>query len=168
MELLLASWRAQTTRESWSSIQKDGELKASSIVGTASHQEIERGAVYQYMQNEPPEYRDFVMLADASSTAPEVILASWAVGRFVLDDAVPYAPGVRLYFDNQRIIRDGLAVRDGIHDMKVLLALPLPGYLLAALSEADVDPPKGQWTPRSFVDRTNACFHARAGTGERT
>jgi hypothetical protein len=50
------------------------------------------------------------MFGEIASTTPEKIIASYQAGRFVLDDNAIYEPGVRLYFDNQRMIRDGLIV----------------------------------------------------------
>jgi hypothetical protein len=77
----------------------------------------------------------------------------------VTDENATYEPGVRLYFDNHRIIEDGLGVRDGLHLMKVHRRLPLEPYLLAAVRAADLDPVReGGWTLRSFVARANAAL----------
>ena len=50
---------------------------------------------------------------------PEIVVASYQAGRFVMDGQASYAPGIRLYFDSHRIIRDGLGTRDGLHLIKV-------------------------------------------------
>jgi len=72
----------------------------------------------------------------------------------------PYDPGVRLYFDGHRIIRDGLAVSDGLHTLKVYDHLPLDPYLVAAVSVRDSDPEAKVevWTPWTFLNRANECF----------
>jgi hypothetical protein len=69
-------------------------------------------------------------------------------------------PGVRLYLDAHSIIGNGLAVRDGVHVLKVHNRLPLVPYLATAIGVKEVDP-RGEvqeWTPRLFVSRANQCF----------
>lgn len=154
-----------TTLPAWESILADGELKAASLLG------IEEGAsargfseIERYYQDEPPEYTDYIMFGGMDSAETEMVLASHNAGRFVCDDNAVYEPGVRLYFDNHRIIADGLGTRDGLHLIKVLRRLPLAPYLLAAVSVQDLDP-EGKievWTIRSFVERANEAFRSRS------
>ena len=116
--------------------------------------------VGQYLQNEPPEYGDYIMFGEVGSTTPERIMASYQAGRFMLDDDAVYEPGVRLYFDNHRIIRDHRGTRDGLHTVKVHKQLPLSPYLLLAIRVMDVDPQREikAWTPRTFVERSDKAF----------
>lgn len=159
-----------TTLPAWGSILADGELKAASLLGiergqahrTQGFSEIER-----YYQDEPPEYTDYIVFGGMDSTATEMVLASHNAGRFVCDDNAVYEPGVRLYFDNHRIIADSLGTRDGLHLIKVHRRLPLAPYLLAAVSVQDLDPENKieAWTIRSFVERTNEAFRRRRSDG---
>ena len=112
---------------------------------------------------EPEDYGEYVMFGDIQRIGSEWVVASQNKGTMICEEDVPYEPGVRLYFDAHSIIRDGLAVRDGLHLIKVHDHLPLSPYLLAAIGVSDVDP-SGKvpvWTPRTFLDRTNECFASR-------
>ena len=105
-----------------------------------------------------------------ASITPETIVASYQAGRFVLDDDAIYEPGVRLYFDNHRIIRDNQIVRDGLHTAKVHKRLPLSPYLLAAIGVHDLDPRRKvkMWTPRLFVERSDEAFWSQYATPRET
>jgi hypothetical protein len=112
---------------------------------------------------EPADYAEHVMFAPLDGISPEIVVNCLLQGKFVYDENVPYTPGVRLYFDGHAIIRDGLAVRDGIHFLKVHDHLPLGPYLLAAVTAETVATP-GQvdsWTPRTFLHAANAWFEAQ-------
>jgi hypothetical protein len=158
-----------TALPAWESILADGELKAASLLG------IERGQAHgaqgfseieRYYQGEPSEYTDYIMFSGMGST-PEKVVASHKAGRFVSDENEVYEPGIRLYFDNHRIIADGLGTRDGLHLIKMHRRLPLAPYLLAAVSVQDLDP-EGKieaWTIRLFVERANEAFRRRCGEG---
>lgn len=71
-----------------------------------------------------------------------------------------FVPGVRLYFDRHRIIRDGLGTRDGSHTLKAHHRLPLQPYLIAAVCSSDLEPhvSKRRWTIKSFVEQANETF----------
>lgn len=146
-----------TTVGAWQSIRRDGYLK----VGARSKAKTAHTEVDAYLLDEPPDYSDHIMFGAVDSSAPEMVVASYQAGRFVMDEQAVYESGVRLYFDNHRIIEEGLGVRDGLHLMKVQRRLPLHPYLLGAVSVLDLAPlPEGEaWTVRAFVERANAAFH---------
>lgn len=155
-----------TTIYAWKSILADGELEAASRLGIErgqTHSSQELSEIERYYQSEPPEYADYIMLGGMDSTASEMVLASNSVGRFVLNDDAVYEPGARLYFDNYRIITDSLAIRDGLHVMKVHTQLPLTPYLLAAITVDDVDPESKvvTWTLKTFVEKANEVFRSK-------
>ncbi len=157
-----------TTLSAWRSICVDGELKAASLLAGRRREPPGSGEpdeVEQYMRDEPPEYGDYIMFGALDSTAPEMVVASYSAGHFVLEDGAVYEPGVRLYFDNHRIIQDSLGARDGLHMMKVHRQLPLTPYLLAAISVDDIDPTgtTEKWTIRAFVERANEVLRTRSG-----
>ena len=104
-----------------------------------------------------------VMFGAVDAIGPELVVASFQAGRFVMDEDAPYTPGVRLYLNNHQIIRDRRGVRDGLHLIKVHHRLPLAPYLLAAIGAAGLDPggEVGIWTPRAFVERANAALAQR-------
>ena len=104
------------------------------------------------------------MFGALDDTGPERVLASQAAGRFVTDDDAVYEPGVRLYFDNYRIITDGLAIRDGLHITKVRNLLPLAPYLIDAVGVDDVDPVAGvrAWSLRAFVESADGAVRRRS------
>ena len=153
-----------TTLRAWESILSDGELKAASELAVRGQRTPDNSdapsEIDQYLSNEPPEYKSYIMFGEMDSIAPEMVVASYQAGRFVLDEQAMYEPGVRLYFDNHRIIRDGLGTRDGLHLIKVHRRLPLQPYLLAAIRVVDLAPETkvAHWTLRAFVDRANEAF----------
>jgi hypothetical protein len=150
-----------TTHRAWASIRADGELRAASQLTRGddhSPELVMPSEVMRYYEAEPPEYADYIMFGKIHEIGPEVVVASRAAGRFVVDPDATYKPGIRLYFDHHRLIRDGLATRDGLHTTKVHHRLPLTPYLLAAVSAADLDPGgrMAPWTLRAFVEKSNA------------
>lgn len=152
-----------TTQAAWESIQADQTLKAASQLAKKpdrSGGEAKVGEIEAYLFDEPPEYKDYIMFGGMDSCVPEMILASNYAGKFILDEEATFKPGVRLFFDNHRIIRDGLATRDGLHVNKVHLHLPLQPYWLFSAEVDDLDPQRQvkEWTIRNFVEQANAAF----------
>lgn len=148
-----------TSCAAWAEIQRAGRLQASARLPREEKAEEALTEIDHYNRNEPPEYAEYIMFGTPGTPAPELIVLSKLLGRFCMDADVPYEPGVRLYLDNHRIIRDGLGVRDGLHQIKVHDQLPLAPYLLAAISVADLAP--AAWTPRRFTEEADRCFSQR-------
>jgi hypothetical protein len=156
-----------TTQAAWESIQADGALKAASQLAKKpdrSGGETKAGQIEAYLFDEPPEFKDYIMFGGMDSCVPEMVLASNRAGTFILDEKAAFEPGVRLYLDNYRIIRDDLGTRDGLHVNKVYLHLPLQPYLLFAAGVDNLDPQRQvkDWTIRNFVERANAAFRSSA------
>jgi len=111
---------------------------------------------------EPADYLEYVMLApvDGWGSGSEIVVSSRLRGEVCYDPGVAYTPQARMFFDAHRIIADGLAVRDGVHALKVHGALPLEPYLLLTVFAGDVALPPGQphWTPSLFTAQANAYF----------
>jgi len=156
-----------TSLSAWEGILADGALLAASEL-TARGERAPGNAdapseIDQYLRNEPPEYKDYIMFGEMDAVTPEMVVASYQAGRFVLDEQATYEPGVRLYFDSHRIMRDNLGIRDGLHLIKVHRRLPLRPYLLAAIRVADLDPAGkvANWTLRAFLDQANEAFRRR-------
>lgn len=62
---------------------------------------------------------------DGLGSGNEMVVNSHLRGEVYFDPNSPYAPQARMYFDVYKIIFGGLAVRDGVHDLKVCDVLPL-------------------------------------------
>jgi len=105
---------------------------------------------------EPPDYSDYIML-DVLNGCGELVVNSRQLGYVCTDPNALYAPGIRLYFDVRKMIRDKIAVRDGLHLLKVKDRLSLADYLIAAISAEDF-PEAMKWTPTLFTEKANQLF----------
>lgn len=141
-----------TTKELWTNIKKTGALLAPSELRKRriTVREIGLRALL-----EPDDYSDYIML-DIPDGCGEIVVNSRQLGYVCTDPDVPYQPGVRLYFDAHRIIRDGIAVRDGLHILKVKGKLPLETYLVRAVMEELL--PDCAWTPSLYTEKANQYF----------
>lgn len=151
------------TLETWQSIRESGCLKSFARLkaeGVPAH-----GIGFREF-GEPDDFAEYVMLCEFNGIGCENVVASQAKGRVFTEEHTPYAPGVRLYFDAHKIITAGLAVRDGVHTLKVYNQLPLQPYLVAVATAADIDPQgiAKTWTPRLFLEQANAWFEEQAGS----
>ena len=88
-----------TAEGAWKIISSEGQLRAASELSQQAHIIDASSEVSRYLENEPPEYSDYIMFGPIASTTPEKIVASYQAGRFILDDHAIYEPGVRLYFN---------------------------------------------------------------------
>jgi len=152
-----------TSTANYGAIRACGELRCLSLLGR--EMEADAGVGLRDL-GDPVEYSDYVMLGRIDSIGPEYVVASQQAGKLLPKPDAVYRPGVRLYFDCHRIVRDGLAVRDGLHEIKVRHSLPLDPYLVLAVSVADVDPAgeAGQWTTSEFLAVANAHFQRHRGS----
>lgn len=144
-----------TSLEAWAAIQDCGELRSFARLRTDGER-----AIGEVLLNDPLDYAEHVALGEIDKIGPEFVLACRQAGQMLPDPDTEYTPGVRLYFDAHRIIRVGLAVRDGLHPLKVRDCLPLNPYLIAAITVADLRPlPAGApWTTAGFRDAANEAF----------
>jgi hypothetical protein len=146
-----------TSVQAWERIKACGELRS---LARLRREGIDARGVGSAEFREPDDYAESVMFSRHDHIAAEHVVASQAVGRVITEEDTPYQPGVRLYFDAHRFIRDRLAVRDGLHVLKVHDHLPLGPYLLAAIGVSEVDR-SGEvsvWTPRTFLNKANERF----------
>lgn len=150
-------WVHSTTRENWVKIRECGELRSFSRM---RREKGSPGGIGLFSFGEPADYADYVMLGSALGIGPEHVVSSQQKGFLITEEDTPYTPGVRLYFDGHRIIRDGLAVSDGLHLVKVRDHLPLEPYLTAAVIVSDVDLAGDvqTWTPWTFLNASNVWF----------
>jgi hypothetical protein len=101
---------------------------------------------------EPVEYEEFIHFGSIESWHTEAIVLSQQKGRIVTDEDTPYVSGVRIYLDNHKPIRSGMAGRDGLHLIKVKQRLPLTDFLIESISTDVLDPHQSveEWTPMTF------------------
>ncbi len=142
-----------TTLANWSSIQHDGSIVSPNMLRQMGKPVSEIG-LKQLM--EPEDYSDYVML-DIPNGCGEIVVNSRQLGYICLDPNALYNPGVRLYFDVKQIISDKIAVRDGLHILKIKDMLPLNKYLIAAITAKDF-PSNIDWTPTLFTEMANQYF----------
>jgi len=142
-----------TTLAAWNDIRQDAMLKSLALLREEGKQLIGLG---MEKLGDPLEFANYVMLAPMEAVSPEIVIASRMENQIMDDPDRPYEPGVRLYFDNHLIIRNGLAVRDGIHNIKVHRSLPLSPYMAAAVTAKDL--PRQTWCPRTFCKAANRLF----------
>ena len=119
-----------TLPDRWEKIKTSGALWSSMRLKKQGLNFPEIG--YEQL-GEPKDFREYIVLGTLNSTAPEHVVASHTKGCVFTEEDTPYEPGVRLYFNAHRIITDGLAVRDGLHKLKIHDHLNLEPYLIAAV-----------------------------------
>ena len=145
-----------TTLTAWSDIHREGMLKSLTLL----HKEGKQiGGLGVKELGDPPEYADYIAFGPFDSFGPELVVASHGKGRIISDPNQQYEPGVRLYFDNHKIIRDGFIVRDGLHAAKVETSIALKPYLVDYISPADLM--QSTWSPMSFYKKANDLFLKR-------
>lgn len=153
-----------TTLDRWKVIKETGELKS---LARLTNEDLQVPVTGFSEFGEPPDYAEYVMLGNIEGVGAEHVVASHGKGEVVTEEDTPYTPGVRLYFDCHRIMRDGLGVRDGVHLVKVHRHLPLHPYLVAAIGVKEVDPEEQTltWTPRLFLEKANLAFKKTLSSG---
>ena len=151
-----------TNLEAWKGIQRDGALKSLSVLMKEDKNVLSVGF---NQLGEPSEYAEYIVLGRIDNINAEHVVASQKKGCVFTEADTPYEPGIRLYFDNHKIIESGLAVRDGLYTTKVHFRLPLNPFLVTTVSQRDVDP-KGkvrEWTPKKFWKAANREFWKQIG-----
>ena len=153
-------WVHSTPLGNWEMIRDCGELRS---IARLRRENLPLPGVGLFAFGEPADYAEYVMLALVEGIGPEHVVSSQQKGYLITEEDVPYDPGVRLYFNGHKIIRDGLAVSDGLHTIKVHDHLPLDPYLVVAIGAKDVDPNSDVrvWTPRTFLEHANRFFQER-------
>ncbi len=149
-----------TSLLTWECIQKDKVLFSPNMLKAEGRAVMEIGLKPML---EPPDYSDYIML-DVLNGCGELVVNSRQLGYVCTDPEVFYIPGVRLYFDVRKLIRNKIAVRDGLHLLKVKDRLPLADYLVAVISAEDF-PGEMKWTPTLFTEKANQLFFDRYVNG---
>ena len=141
-----------TTEKSWESIRQTGALFSPIELKKRGIPICEIGLLPML---EPKDYSDYIML-DILDGCGELVVNSHQLGYVCTNPHMEYKPGVRLYFDAHKIIQNGLAVRDGLHILKVKNKLSLAEYMVMAVNEQMLKPEC--WTPTSYTENANNYF----------
>lgn len=145
-----------TPMSSWKAIEKDGmlkcwnRLKAEKVITERQPIGIQLG--------DPLDFSDYIMFGDGITG--EIVVNSKQQGKIVMDENAEYLTGARLYFDAEKMARDGLLVRDGCH-LKVKDTLPLRPYLLWAATWNTIDLTSQLSTPKFFAQQADRMFHEK-------
>lgn len=139
-----------TSMENWRQIQKDGMLKSWNRLNVFEKEPIGK------QLGDPVHFSDYVMFGGGVSG--EIVVNSKQSGKIVMDIDAEYKTGARLYFDAEKIAKDGLLVRDGTH-MKVKDSLPLEPYLIWTATWDKVGLESQISTPRIFAELSDEKFN---------
>ena len=142
-----------TPISNWNSIQNDNALLSPNVLKNNGRAVNEIGLKDLL---EPLDYSDYIMLGELEGCGENVV-NSRQKGYVCIEPDSIYTPGVRLYFDVKKIISDKIAIRDGLHILKVKDKLPLEPYFIMAIT-ADNFPNDIVWTPNLFTKKANELF----------
>ncbi len=138
-----------TSEINWMQIQKDGMLKSWNQLNNDEKEPIGKHL------GDPVHFSDYIMFGGGVSG--EIVVQSKQAGRIVMDVDAEYQTGARLYFNAEKIAKDGLLVRDGTH-LKVKDYLPLETYLIWSATWDKVGLPNQISTPRIFAQLADEAF----------
>ncbi len=138
-----------TSTENWLQIQKDGMLKSWNSLNISNKEPIGK------QLGDPVHFSNYIMFGGGVSG--EIVVNSKQSGKIVMDIDAEYKTGARLYFDAEKIAKDGLIVRDGAH-VKVKDCLPLEPYLIWTATWDKVGLESQISTPRIFSTRADIVF----------
>lgn len=138
-----------TSMENWIQIQKDGMLKSWNRLNITNNEPIGK------QLGDPVHFSDYIMFGGGVSG--EIVVNSKQSGKIIMDINAEYKTGARLYFDAEKIAKDGLLVRDGAH-IKVKDFLPLEPYLIWVATWDSIGLESQISTPRIFTKMSDEAF----------
>lgn len=142
-----------TSMENWIQIQKDGMLKSWNKLNSEKSV-IENEPIGKQL-GDPVHFSDYIMFGGGVSG--EIVVSSKQSGKIVMDIDADYKTGARLYFDAEKMAKDGLLVRDGAH-IKVKDCLPLEPYLIWVAIWDKIGLESQISTPRIFTELSDNIF----------
>lgn len=143
-----------TTSVSWESIRNDGYLYSWAFLKQSG--KISEEHPIGQLLGDPLEYSNYIMLGSGQSLSGEYVVMSKQVGQIKCKDHDEYQPGVRLYFDANKLAEHGKLIRDGIH-LKVKENIKLTDYLIEAVDVSKIEKLE-TYTPSSFSIESNRYF----------
>lgn len=148
-----------TSMENWIKIQNDGILKCWNKLNNECDI-LEKEPIGKQL-GDPVHFSDYIMFGGGVSG--EIVVNSKQSGKIVMDIDAEYKTGARLYFDAEKIAKDGLLIRDGAH-VKVKDCLPLEPYLIWVATWDKVGLTGQLSSPRIFTELSNKVFESIRGT----
>lgn len=142
-----------TSMDNWEQIKQSGSLKCWNKL---KHEKLISEAVpIGKKLGDPSDFSDYIMFG--GGVTGEIVVNSRQKGQITMDIDSKYLTGARLYFDAEKIARDGLLVRDGSH-LKVKDTLPLQPYLIWVATWDSVGLENQISTPRVFAELSDKAF----------
>lgn len=148
-----------TSMENWVQIQKDGMLKSWNKLNDEGVI-VEKEPIGKQL-GDPVYFSNYIMFGGGVSG--EIVVNSKQSGKVVMDIEAEYKTGARLYFDAEKMAKDGLLVRDGAH-IKVKDCLPLEPYLIWTATWNKVGLESQISTPKIFTELSDEMFESIRGT----
>lgn len=142
-----------TSMNSWKQIKQDGMLKCWNRL--KSENAISETAPIGIKLGDPSDISDYIMFG--GGITGEIVVNSKQKGKITMDANSEYLTGARLYFDTEKIAKDGLLVRDGSH-LKVKDALPLDPYLIWVATWDSIGLESQTSTPKIFSEQSDRVF----------
>ena len=142
-----------TSMNSWLQIKADGMLKSWNRL--KAENVISEISPIGKMLGDPTEFSDYIMLGNG--VTGEIVVNSRQKGEITMNVDTEYVTGARLYFDVEKIAKDGLLVRDGTH-FKVKDNLPLNPYLIWTATWDIIELEKQVSTPKIFSEQADKLF----------
>lgn len=142
-----------TTMENWIKIQRDGMMKSWNKL-KSENIDFEKQPIGIQL-GDPISFSDYIMFGDGITG--EIVVSSKQSGKIVMDIDAEYKTGARLYFDAEKMAKDGLLIRDGAH-IKVKDTLPLEPYLIYSATWDKVGLPSQISTPKDFAELADKSF----------
>lgn len=144
-----------TALENWRKIESDGCLKSWNVLkknnATSETEPIGK------LLGDPDDFSDYIMFSSGGISS-EIVVLSKQLGKITMNQDMEYQPGARLYFDMEKIAKDGLLIRDGCH-LKVKDKLPLNPYLIWVATWKSVGLINALSTPKKFTELSNSIFN---------
>ena len=143
-----------TSKESYQSIMTDNCLKSWNILQAENKLTYEKPI--GELLGDPVDYRDYIMFTHSGKSAERVV-SSRQKGYIDMDFDSPYVAGARFYLSADKIAKDGLLVRDGVH-LKARDILSIEKYLLW-IATPEILGISENTTPRIFAKKADAEFN---------
>ena len=142
-----------TSMENWKQIESDGMLKCWNRL-KSENENFESSPIGMKL-GDPADFSNYIMFG--GGVTGEIVVNSRQKSQIVMDINDEYFTGARLYFDAEKIAKDGLLLRDGSH-LKVKDTLLLKPYLIWVATWDVVGLHNQKSTPIIFAEKSDEVF----------
>ena len=147
-----------TTLASWSSIKKSYKLKSWNLA--TKDKDLNENEPIGKQLKDPEDFLDYVMLGDFGFYN-EIVVLSKQNNKLIFDPNMVYEPGVRIYINAEKLAKDQLLTRDGLH-YKVKDEIDLNKYMIAYITADDLE--NKEYTPLTFSNAADQWFKSNYTT----